>query len=377
MKRMSLKDVIIVGGGLAGLTSALHLSRSGISVTLIEKNSYPRHKVCGEYLSNEVLPYLNSLGIDPFELGAKHIEKFELSTVEGKSVNAKLPLGGFSISRYTLDEFLLKKALNEGVTLIQDTVINILFKNDQFNIDLKNKPSLKGVFVIGAFGKRSNIDQKLERNFLKSKAPYLAVKAHYEGFYPENLVGLHHFYGGYCGVSNVENNKLNVCYITEYREFKKYKNIKDFEQKVIYDNAVLKSIFENSKLAFSKPLTISQISFASKPLVEDHIIMCGDSAGMIHPLSGNGMSMAILGAKMISELLVQYFDRLISRGEVEKIYIDQWNKSFKLRLQTGRYLAQIFRMKRLTLFSLNQLKNFPKLISRIIKMTHGNRIETI
>ena len=49
-------DVIIIGGGLAGLTSALHLSKKGFKVTLIEKHDYPRHKVCGEYLSNEVVP---------------------------------------------------------------------------------------------------------------------------------------------------------------------------------------------------------------------------------------------------------------------------------------------------------------------------------
>ena len=81
---MSLKHVIVVGGGLAGLTTALHLSHFGIRVTLIEKNSYPRHKVCGEYLSNEVLPYLRSLGFDPFDFGAKKIERFELSSVKGK-----------------------------------------------------------------------------------------------------------------------------------------------------------------------------------------------------------------------------------------------------------------------------------------------------
>jgi len=374
---MTLISVVVVGGGLAGLTSALHLSRLGIQVTLVEKHSFPRHKVCGEYLSNEVLPYLNFLGIDPFDSGAKKIENFELSTVEGKSVKAKLPLGGFSISRYTLDHLILNKALNEGVNLIQDTVVNIEYKNDKFRIDLKNHGSIMSVFVIGAFGKRSVLDQKLKRSFLKSKAPYLAVKVHFEGDYPENLVGLHHFYGGYCGVSNVEDNKLNVCYITEYDEFKKYKNINEFEQNVICKNASLKSIFENATSVFDKPLTISQISFAAKPLVEDHVIMCGDSAGMIHPLSGNGMSMAIQSAKMISELLAQYFKESMTRSEVEKKYINQWNKAFKLRLQTGRFLAAIFRMKKLTLFALGQLKKSPKLISMIIRMTHGKKIETV
>ncbi|MDZ7615337.1 MAG: FAD-dependent monooxygenase [Flavobacteriaceae bacterium] len=66
-------EVIIVGGGLAGLTAAIHLSRFEILTLVLEKNAYPKHKVCGEYVSNEVLPYLNWLGIDPFILGAKKI----------------------------------------------------------------------------------------------------------------------------------------------------------------------------------------------------------------------------------------------------------------------------------------------------------------
>lgn len=65
-------DVIIIGGGLAGLTSAIYLSKHKISVLIIEKNTYPKHKVCGEYVSNEVLPFLRFLDIDPILLGAKN-----------------------------------------------------------------------------------------------------------------------------------------------------------------------------------------------------------------------------------------------------------------------------------------------------------------
>ncbi|RZK61067.1 MAG: FAD-dependent oxidoreductase, partial [Pedobacter sp.] len=62
---MPLKtEILIIGGGLAGLTASLHLNKLGFDVTLIEKSTYPQHKVCGEYISNEVLPYFNWLGID-------------------------------------------------------------------------------------------------------------------------------------------------------------------------------------------------------------------------------------------------------------------------------------------------------------------------
>ena len=82
MKNITSFDVIIIGGGLAGLTNAIHLSKSKQRVLLIEKNSYPKHKVCGEYISNEVLPYLNSLGIDPIKGGAKQISKVQVSLLK-------------------------------------------------------------------------------------------------------------------------------------------------------------------------------------------------------------------------------------------------------------------------------------------------------
>ena len=129
-------DVIIVGGGLAGLSSAIHLSKYNLKVLLIEKNNYPKHKVCGEYISNEVLPYLNYLGIDVFSLGAQKIKRFELSTPKSKLLKSNLSLGGFGISRYVLDHALYEKAKSESVQILQDIVTDIQFLNDEFSTQL-------------------------------------------------------------------------------------------------------------------------------------------------------------------------------------------------------------------------------------------------
>jgi flavin-dependent dehydrogenase len=371
MNRKAL-DIIVIGGGLAGLCNAIHLSKMGKKVLLIEKNEYPKHKVCGEYISNEVLPYLDFLEVNPFDLGAVKIKNFQLSTTKNNIISAKLPLGGFGISRYTLDLALAEKAKENGVTILQDTVLDVAFLKDFFQVETKQNSIYTSKITIGAFGKRSLLDIKMGRNFIQKKAPYLGVKIHVKGNFKEDLVALHNFKGGYCGVSKVENNAINLCYITNYAAFKQYKNIEDFQEQVVFKNNYLKEIFQNSEAIFEKPLSISQISFETKKPVEDHVLMCGDSAGMIHPLCGNGMSMAIQSAQLASKLILNYFNGEIeTRKELEKQYIRQWNRKFSLRLKAGHFIAMLFRKDTIASVLLQILKKLPFLLPIIIKQTHG------
>jgi len=364
-------DVIIIGGGLAGLSSAIHLSKEDIRVLVIEKNTYPKHKVCGEYISNEVLPYMQYLEIDVFKLGAEKINKFELSTPKSNLIKATLPMGGFGISRYTLDNALAKKAIQNGVEIIQDTVIDIQFLNNVFSVQTKNK-KFDSKIVIGAFGKRSSLDIKLDRSFIKQKSPFLAVKTHVKGDFPKDLVALHNFKGGYCGVSKVENDIINLCYITNFEAFKTFKNIDEFQEEIVFKNNYLKSIFKNSKPVFETPLTISQISFSNKNPIENHIIMCGDTAGMIHPLCGNGMSMAIRSAQMASQLIINYLQgKIESRLALEKAYQKSWNQEFRNRLRVGHFAANIFSKNQLSEMLIPIIKKIPNLLPKIIKLTHG------
>ena len=372
---MKNKEVLIIGGGLAGLTAAIHLSKIGFQITVVEKNEFPKHKVCGEYISNEVLPYLNWLDLKIANLYPATITKLEFSTVNGKTIKSILPLGGFGISRYTLDEYLYKKAIANGCKIIQDLVEGIAFEDEAFIVTTSNNTILKAKIVIGAFGKRSIIDQKLNRNFIHKKSPWLAVKGHYSGDFPSDLVGLHNFKGGYCGVSKVEGDVINICYLADYETFKKFKNVEEYQNNVVSQNPHLKTIFEKSNLLFEKPLTIGQISFEKKQAVENHVLMIGDTAGLIHPLCGNGMAMAIHSAKIVSELVEKYYTNEIkSRNELEEKYIQEWNFNFKKRLKMGRLLSNLLQKQKLSGVLMRILIGFPFLLPKIIKKTHGKPI---
>ncbi len=368
-------DVIIIGGGLAGLTAAIHLSKSGLKVILIEKNEYPKHKVCGEYISNEVLPYLEALELKISDLKPSKINNLEFSDANGKIISTQLPLGGFGISRFVLDHYLFEKAKENGCQILQDSAIDIQFIDDEFTISTSNNFKLKSKIVLAAFGKRSNLDQKLNRDFIQKKSYWLAVKAHYSGEFKNDRVALHNFEGGYCGVSTVENNIINICYLVNYNTFKKHNTIEELQSKIMYKNPNLKAIFENSKLLFDKPLTISQISFEKKTAVENHILMIGDTAGLIHPLCGNGMAMAIHSAKIASELCIDFLEnKFNSRIEMEEKYRREWNFNFKNRFLTGRILSRILKNDKLTAVLMQLLILFPFILPKIIQKTHGKPI---
>ncbi len=373
---MKKYKVIIIGGGLAGLTAAIHLSKIGLEVIVIEKNDYPKHKVCGEYISNEVLPYLTWLDLDLSPFKPTKISQLHLSTTSGKSIEQQLPMGGFGISRYTLDLYLYKKAISNGCSIIEDAVENVVFEKGLFTISTLKNEVFQAPIAIGAFGKRSNLDAQLQRSFFQKKSPWLAVKAHYSGTFPNDLVGLHNFEGGYCGVSKVENDVINICYLTNYNAFKKHKNIRDFEHQILCKNPVLKDIFDNSQLVFDKPLTISQIYFDKKTTVQNHLLMIGDTAGLIHPLCGNGMAMAIHSAKIACELIEKYSQKSISTwNEVEQEYTKSWQHHFGKRLKAGRMLSQILQNQQLSRALLRILVIMPFLLPIIIKKTHGKPIQ--
>ncbi|WP_298539895.1 NAD(P)/FAD-dependent oxidoreductase [uncultured Aquimarina sp.] len=367
--------ILIIGGGLAGLTSAIHLAKAQISVTLIEKDIYPKHKVCGEYISNEVLSYLDFLEINMSELKPVKISELNISTKKGKMIKSKLPLGGFGISRYALDHYLWNKAKTLGVHMINDQVLDVKYDQNIFQVLTTNNNTLTSDYVIGAYGKRSGLDKNLKRDFSNKKSPWLAVKAHYKAKFDANTVALHNFDGGYCGLSLVENNTVNACYLVNYKSFKKYKNIEEFEKKVLYENPNLKDFFEKSKPVFEKPITISQINFDRKKPVENHIFMLGDAAGLIHPLCGNGMAMAIQGSKILCELLVEnYSTKMYSSIELEKLYVKQWDSTFSKRLLAGRILQKVLLSNRFQQIAQKIATIAPSIVPGIIKQTHGKPI---
>lgn len=283
--------------------------------------------------------------------------------------------GGFGISRYNFDNFLLQRAQQEGVVVHQGTdVIQVNFDGEQFDVQTTDS-RYQADLVIGSFGKRSKLDLLWKRDFAMQRSPYVGVKYHLISNHPDDLISLHNFEGGYCGVVNIEDGKTNLCYLSHRNQVKEQHGIRDLEKHVMFRNPFIRSIFENSTFLMEKPEVINEISFEKKFPVENHILMAGDAAGMITPLCGNGMAMAIHAAKIVSSLAIRFCnDPDFSRSQLERLYTNQWNRQFASRLWAGRQIQRLFGHEWSSNLAVRIATHSKPIARFLIEKTHGKPI---
>nr|WP_262908798.1 NAD(P)/FAD-dependent oxidoreductase [Hymenobacter translucens] len=365
---------MIIGGGLGGLTAALDLAGRGHQVTVVERKRYPFHKVCGEYVSNEVLPYLRRLGVDPAPLGPAAITRFQLTSPAGRTLDARLDLGGFGVSRYCLDDYLYQQACRRGVTFeLQSTVTDVQFEPaaNCHRVVLADGRTLRAQVVLGAYGKRASLDRQLQRPFFQQRSPYVGVKYHLRVDFPRDLIALHNFADGYAGISAIEEDKYCFCYLTTRQNLKTHGTIPAMEEQVLARNPHLRRILTEAEFLYPQPEVINEISFAPKTSVENHVLMCGDAAGLITPLCGNGMAMAIHGAQLASDHVHDFLAGRTTREALEARYQRDWQTHFGRRLQVGRAVQRLFGGPRLSELVVGGLRYWPGAVRALMQRTHG------
>jgi flavin-dependent dehydrogenase len=148
-------------------------------------------------------------------------------------------------------------------------------------------------------------------------------------------------------------------------------SIPEMEKNILRKNPFLEEVFATATPLFDQPVTISQISFEKKTQVENHVLFVGDAAGMVPPLSGNGMSMALHGSQIAYRCIEGFLKGEIARYEMEQAYIDRWNSQFGRRLWMGRSLQRWLGSEKGANFLVRSLKPLPKLVSFLIRQTHG------
>ncbi len=363
----------IIGGGLGGLCLAIQLARQGMEVILFEKNTYPQHKVCGEYISMESWGFLQDLGLPLDDLNLPRLTQLGISAESGFMLNSPLPLGGFGISRFTLDDQLCQIARKWGVIVLENCKVLDVQNADTAAAEITTTlGKYQANLVCGSFGKYAPSFAKASNKIANRLPNYIAVKYHIETDLAPDRIELHNFQDGYCGVSKVDGNRYCLCYLSKSSNLQRNGNdLKIMEAAVLYKNPLLKKYFTQSSFLFDKPLVISNVYFHPKDTSLNGMLMLGDAAGAITPLCGNGMSMAMRASKLLADLIPPYVEGKINKMELINQYTSAWKTNFSTRIWAGQHLQYLFGKKISTHLALKALHYAPALTRRLIGLTHG------
>ncbi len=280
-------DVAIVGAGPAGSTLAAILARHGRSVALIDRDSFPRDKLCGEFLSYDALPILDSFGIGLAD--APPITRCRI-VGRGRTMEFDLPHAARGVSRRMLDATLHDYAVKCGASAITETVS-----------DLRGLAKV----VIGAWGRWGRFDTQLERAFVRDHAHRnFGFKRHYRGPQTDSI-DLYSFRRGYLGVSAIEGGETNICGLVHASRLSGHKGRWDaFVDRIRDEEPVLDSMYARYEPAQEHFLSSEPVIFRARSAVESGIVMIGDASGVIDPLTGNGMAMAMQSAVLAAPFIL-------------------------------------------------------------------------
>ena len=313
-------DVAIVGAGPAGSTLAALLAQRGVAVALIDRDAFPRDKLCGEFLSYDALPILDALGVAIAE--APVIERCRVVS-RHRTWEFALPHSARGVSRMLLDDLLFRKAVAAGATSITSTATEL--PNAQV--------------VVGAWGRWGRFDTQLARSFVRDRAHRnFGFKRHYRGTTDTDVIELHSFRRGYLGVAAVEHGITNICGLVHASRLAHHKGRWDsFVDEIRAEEPSLAAMYARYEPAQDGFLSSEPVIFRARSAVEHGVFMVGDASGIVDPLTGNGMAMAIQSALVAAPFILDALRG--DRARAEDGYRRRHHEFFARRIHWSRRAA--------------------------------------
>ena len=297
---------LVIGGGPAGAMVALRLAVQGRRVLLLEKESGPHHKVCGEFLSREAREYLSHAGIDPLALGGVVIRKLRLSKGD-RVVDTRLPFEAISLSRRILDEALLQCAEEAGCGVMRGISVDALTEDHgAWLAALGNGECVRAKTVFLATGKHNL------RGFARIPAPQadlIGFKLHWQlgSSRIANLRGrmeLFLFAGGYGGLSLVEDEAANLCLAVRQATLRNHGAWPQLLTAILEENSHLRSILQGARPLWPRPLAISPIPYGYVTADARSLWRVGDQAAVIPSFTGDGISIALHSGALAAQMFL-------------------------------------------------------------------------
>ncbi len=362
-------DLIVIGGGPAGAAAAITAARQGARVLLLERGRYPRHKVCGEFVSPESLSLLASLlrGTQGETLlrEAPRIGRARVRS-DGAVLEARIEPAAASLSRYWLDEALWQAAEGAGAECRQRTVATAVEPTrDGFTVGT-GRGRLIALAVIDASGRRSNLAPPEPHSPADC---WVGVKAHFAGE-PEEAdpaVDLYFFAGGYCGVQPVGEGRLNACAMVRAAALAKSSGNSRLRQ-VFSLHPRLEQRSRQWRQA-SETVTTWPLLFRAPGPQRGGIPRVGDAAGFLDPFAGDGISLALAGGSLAAQALAEVWAGRATAVEAARRYAETYSRRMLPVFRAAARLRRLLQMPSLLRRPALELARMAGLGSTLVRAT--------
>jgi menaquinone-9 beta-reductase len=368
---LSSWDLVVIGGGPAGASAAINAARAGIQVLLLEKGSFPRHKVCGEFVSGESLQLLNSLLANSLETRrlldrVPRIDGVRLF-IDGHTVHVPIEPVAASLARYDMDAALWQAAAAAGVDTRTDSPVLEITGRGPFEVRT-DSGSVTARAVIDTAGRWSNLTQKPLH--LASAPKWIGLKAHFSEASPAPTTDLYFFDGGYCGMQPVPlgdepaTSRIVVCSMVRADVATRLEDVFGLEPRLLQRSRKWTQL--------SEPISTAPLLFRPPVPVRDGVLRAGDSAGFVDPFVGDGISLALRGGALAAQSLFSFLRGDSSLEESSAHYVRSYEECIAPVFRASSFLRGMLALP----FAVRQpllkiLETFPALPRLMMNQTRS------
>src|SRR6266576_62081 len=343
---METFDVAIVGGGPAGSTCAAFCAGAGLRTLLLEREKFPREKVCGDCLNPSCWPVLNRLDLAQRVSALPHakLESVEFIAIGGRKVIVDLPSGDaceFSVKRSLFDHLLLKRAGEFGAHIHEATTVAGLTNSHDWKIETGGGESFAASVLVGADGRNSTV-ARLCNLLPRPERERIALQAHVPR--PQNFhdrIVLQFLPEGYSGQAPVNETQLNLCLVSTPPTISKLRRWAE----------------RQFQLPAGQPWrTITPLTRSPIPSAHQNLFFIGDAARVVEPFTGEGIYYALrsgeLAANAIAKILrgddrspvLREFGRAYAQMYRGRLWINRLSRAAVLRPQLGSFFVHMARI---------------------------------
>ncbi|HEY2359827.1 MAG TPA: NAD(P)/FAD-dependent oxidoreductase [Candidatus Angelobacter sp.] len=299
-------DLIVVGAGPAGSACAITGARTGAKVLLLEKDHFPRQKVCGEFVSPESLGLLHGFLENGRFQSCPQVVSSRIF-LDNKILKLPVSPAAQSIPRFDLDPALFAAAQNAGVTACEGVSVQEVRRDEVFYVRTSEN-TYAARAVVNATGRWS----KLTQFDVAGKDKWIGLKAHFTEHSPPQTVDLYFFSGGYCGVTPVGKNSVNACAMVQADAAHTLEDVFTKEPRLYERSRAWQPLFPT--------VTTSPLYFREPETESDGVFLAGDAAGFIDPFAGDGISLALQSGTLAAQSIIPFLQGSCSLEEAHQQY---------------------------------------------------------